>query len=206
MRGRNKPVARIVPCRLQGHSEAATGCPWRSHATLAERVVPLSWPEPPGNISDEGMGQVWWKEPVMRVPVFWGYQCLVSFPPPRMGRASSQLQCWERHWDPSLLTGSLHQEGGVVSFAIGISVSYSLLVRRGFDRMKQRSPVRLRVRPNTPVLAVVVVLTIVGALQTGCTSDRVSPSPTSAARPAETLRQAGTFPSTPPGARLVCPH
>ena len=35
---RNKPVARIVPCRLEGHSEqeAATGCPWRSHATLKQ--------------------------------------------------------------------------------------------------------------------------------------------------------------------------
>ena len=35
---RNKPVARIVPCRLEDHSEhrAAAGCPWRLGAAVEE--------------------------------------------------------------------------------------------------------------------------------------------------------------------------
>jgi hypothetical protein len=125
--GRNKPVARIVPCRLQGHSEQEQRLVARSVLTppLAERVVSLSWPEPPGNISDEGMGQVWRKEGVMRVPVFWDTTAL--FPSAaKNGPRIFTIAMLGTPVGSVLLTGSLHQEGGVVSFAIGISVSYSL--------------------------------------------------------------------------------
>lgn len=45
---RNKPVARIVPVRLAP--------PWKKRPAL------VSWPEPPGNVSDKVMKQVWREE------------------------------------------------------------------------------------------------------------------------------------------------
>jgi antitoxin (DNA-binding transcriptional repressor) of toxin-antitoxin stability system len=61
---RNKPVARIVPCALEDHSEqeqrliaaGVLGPPrkkWRRHR---------SWPQPPGNVSDDTMQRVWAEE------------------------------------------------------------------------------------------------------------------------------------------------
>ena len=56
---RNKPVARIVPCRLTDHSREQ----WlvaRGVLTppLKKRPASVSWPAPPGNVSDEVMEQV----------------------------------------------------------------------------------------------------------------------------------------------------
>ncbi|MFZ0911762.1 MAG: type II toxin-antitoxin system prevent-host-death family antitoxin [Candidatus Korobacteraceae bacterium] len=56
---RNKPVARIVPCRLTDHSQeqrlVARGVLTLS---LKKRSASVSWPVPPGNVSDEVMEQV----------------------------------------------------------------------------------------------------------------------------------------------------
>lgn len=58
---RNKPVARIVPCRLEGQSG-------REHRLVARGVLtpPLNkrppagaWPQPPGDVSDEVMKKLW---------------------------------------------------------------------------------------------------------------------------------------------------
>jgi hypothetical protein len=57
-----------------------------------------------------------------------------------------------------------------------------------------------------PVPGFIVILVLSGLLQTGCTSSRVSSSPTSAPHPAAALRQAGIAPGTPPAAILVCPN
>lgn len=61
---RNRPVARIVPCRLGDYSEQE-----RRLVASGVLVLPLkrrsateSWPEPPGNISDDAMEQVWREE------------------------------------------------------------------------------------------------------------------------------------------------
>jgi prevent-host-death family protein len=56
---RNKPVARIVPCRLTDHSREQ-GLVARGVLTppLKKRHASVSWPAPPGNISDEVMEQV----------------------------------------------------------------------------------------------------------------------------------------------------
>jgi prevent-host-death family protein len=61
---RNKPVARIVPCRLEGQSEqeqrlVANGL---LRLPLDKRPASVSWPEPPGNVSDEVIQQVWREE------------------------------------------------------------------------------------------------------------------------------------------------
>jgi prevent-host-death family protein len=60
---RNKPVARIVPCRLADHSQAqrlvARGV---LTLPLKKRPASVSWPVPPGNVSDEVMEQVWQEE------------------------------------------------------------------------------------------------------------------------------------------------
>ena len=57
---RNKPVARIVPCRLTDHSEQEQRLVARGILTLPlkKRPTSVSWPEPPGNVSDEVMEQV----------------------------------------------------------------------------------------------------------------------------------------------------
>lgn len=57
---RNKPVARIVPCRLADHSEQAQRLVARGVLTppLKKQSASVPWPMPPGNVSDEVMGQV----------------------------------------------------------------------------------------------------------------------------------------------------
>ena len=57
---RNKPVARIIPCRLDEHSEqeqrlVANGL---LQLPLSSRPASVSWPEPPGNVSDEIVKQI----------------------------------------------------------------------------------------------------------------------------------------------------
>jgi prevent-host-death family protein len=61
---RNKPVARIVPCHLRDHSEQEQRLVARGLLTLPlkKRSVSESWPEPPGNVSDKVMEQVWREE------------------------------------------------------------------------------------------------------------------------------------------------
>lgn len=61
---RNKPVARIIPCRLDEHSEqeqrlVANGL---LQLPLSRRPASVSWPEPPGNVSDEVAKQIWREE------------------------------------------------------------------------------------------------------------------------------------------------
>ena len=57
---RNRPVARIVPCRLTDHSEQEQRLVARGVLTLPlkKRAASVSWPAPPGNVSDEVMEQV----------------------------------------------------------------------------------------------------------------------------------------------------
>ena len=57
---RNKPVARIVPCHLTNHSEQEQRLVARGVLTLPlkKRPASVSWPVPPGNVSDEVMEQV----------------------------------------------------------------------------------------------------------------------------------------------------
>jgi len=61
---RNKPVARIIPCSVEDE-------PARERRLIASGVLvpplrrrssPLSWPDPPGNISDEVMEKLWQEE------------------------------------------------------------------------------------------------------------------------------------------------
>lgn len=61
---RNKPVARIVPCPLADHSEQEQRLIARGVLTppLHKRPPSVSWPEPPGNVSDEVMEQAWREE------------------------------------------------------------------------------------------------------------------------------------------------
>jgi len=61
---RDKPVARIVPCALEGRLEQEQRLVARGIISLPlkKRPVSVSWPEPPGDISDEVMDQVWRKE------------------------------------------------------------------------------------------------------------------------------------------------
>jgi prevent-host-death family protein len=61
---RNQPVARIVPCQLEDRSEQERRLVARGVLTppLKKRPVSVSWPEPPGNVSDKTMAQVWREE------------------------------------------------------------------------------------------------------------------------------------------------
>jgi len=61
---RNKPVARIVPCPLEDESERERRLIARGIMTppLKKRRSPVSWPDPPGNISDEVMEKLWQEE------------------------------------------------------------------------------------------------------------------------------------------------
>jgi prevent-host-death family protein len=62
---RNEPVARIVPCRLANHSEQEQRLVARGALSLPlkkRRSASVSWPVPPGNVSDEVMQQVWQEE------------------------------------------------------------------------------------------------------------------------------------------------
>jgi prevent-host-death family protein len=61
---RNKPVARIIPCRFDEHSEqeqrpVANGV---LKLPLSRRPASTSWPEPPGSVSDEVVKQIWREE------------------------------------------------------------------------------------------------------------------------------------------------
>lgn len=61
---RDQPVARIVPCRLEGHSEQERRLVARGVLTppLSKRPASLTWPEPPGNVSDKVLEQIWREE------------------------------------------------------------------------------------------------------------------------------------------------
>ena len=61
---RNKPVARIVPCLVEDRSEQEQRLVARGVLTppLKKRPVSASWPEPPGDVSDKVMEQVWREE------------------------------------------------------------------------------------------------------------------------------------------------
>jgi prevent-host-death family protein len=61
---RNMPVARIIPLQLEDHSEHERHLIARGVLTppLKKRPAVVSWPEPPGNVSDEAMSQVWREE------------------------------------------------------------------------------------------------------------------------------------------------
>lgn len=61
---RNKPVARIVPCRLKGDSGQEQRLIVRGVLTppLNKRPASVSWPQPPGNVSDKVMEQLWQEE------------------------------------------------------------------------------------------------------------------------------------------------
>jgi prevent-host-death family protein len=61
---RNKPVARIVPCSTDDEPERERRLIARGVLTppLKRQRSPVSWPDPPGNISDEVMEQLWREE------------------------------------------------------------------------------------------------------------------------------------------------
>jgi len=61
---RNKPVARIVPCRLEDRSAQEQRLAARGVLAppLKKRPASVSWPEPPGNVSDKAMEQIWREE------------------------------------------------------------------------------------------------------------------------------------------------
>jgi prevent-host-death family protein len=58
---RNVPVARIVPCRLDGQSQQERRLVARGILTppLNKRPALVAWPKPPGDISDKAMEQIW---------------------------------------------------------------------------------------------------------------------------------------------------
>ena len=58
---RNNPVARLVPCHVQDLSKQEKRLVARGVLTpsLKKRRSPSSWPQPPGNVSDEVMEQLW---------------------------------------------------------------------------------------------------------------------------------------------------
>jgi prevent-host-death family protein len=57
---RNKPVARIVPCELEGYSEQEKELIARGVLTppLKPRRASASWPKPAGNVSQEIMERI----------------------------------------------------------------------------------------------------------------------------------------------------
>jgi prevent-host-death family protein len=61
---RNKPVARIVPCSASDQPERERRLIARGILTppLKKQSSPISWPEPPGNVSDDIMEQIWQEE------------------------------------------------------------------------------------------------------------------------------------------------
>jgi len=61
---RNRPVARIVPIRLEDRSAQEQRLIARGVLTPPLKRSPRfrSWPEPPGNVSDKVMQQVWHEE------------------------------------------------------------------------------------------------------------------------------------------------
>jgi prevent-host-death family protein len=61
---RNKPVARIVPCGLDNRSAQEQRLVARGVLVppLKQRPASVSWPKPPGNVSDKVMELVWREE------------------------------------------------------------------------------------------------------------------------------------------------
>lgn len=61
---RNRPVARIVPCSLADRSEQEQRLVARGVLIppLKKRPASASWPEPPGDVPDPVMEQVWREE------------------------------------------------------------------------------------------------------------------------------------------------
>lgn len=61
---RNKPVARMVPCRTNDRSKQEQRLIARGVLSLPlkRRLSTVSLPEPPGDISDDVMEQVWREE------------------------------------------------------------------------------------------------------------------------------------------------
>jgi prevent-host-death family protein len=61
---RNRPVARIVPCRAEGYPEQERQLVARGVLAppLRKRPAVVSWPQPPGNVPDEVMERVWREE------------------------------------------------------------------------------------------------------------------------------------------------
>jgi prevent-host-death family protein len=61
---RNKPVARIVPCLLDDQPERERQLIARGVLAppLKKRISPVSWPQPPGAVSDEVIEQIWREE------------------------------------------------------------------------------------------------------------------------------------------------
>lgn len=61
---RNKPVARIVPVELEDLSEPEKRLIARGVLLppLRKRPAQVSWPKPPGKVSDAVMEQVWREE------------------------------------------------------------------------------------------------------------------------------------------------
>ncbi len=60
---RNKPVARIVPCRLSDYAPQERRLVARGVLIPAlKRRSSATWPQPPGDVSDEVMEQVWREE------------------------------------------------------------------------------------------------------------------------------------------------
>ena len=61
---RNKPVARILPIRLEDLSEQERRLVARGVLTppTKKRPASISWPEPPGNVSDKVMERLWREE------------------------------------------------------------------------------------------------------------------------------------------------
>jgi prevent-host-death family protein len=61
---RNKPVARIVPCNIEDRSEQEQRLVARGVLTppLRKRPASFSWPQPPGNVPDKVMEQIWLEE------------------------------------------------------------------------------------------------------------------------------------------------
>jgi prevent-host-death family protein len=61
---RNKPVARIIPCSTADQSERERRLVARGVLVPAMKAQrsPVSWPNPPGNVSDEVMKRLWQEE------------------------------------------------------------------------------------------------------------------------------------------------
>jgi prevent-host-death family protein len=59
---RDKPVARIVPVRLEDHSEQERRLIARGVLTPPLKKQPASLPNPPGDVSDEVMEKLWREE------------------------------------------------------------------------------------------------------------------------------------------------
>ena len=60
---RNKPVARIVPCDLEDRTEQERKLIARGVLNPPlKRTALTSWPEPPGNIPDDVMEELWREE------------------------------------------------------------------------------------------------------------------------------------------------